>query len=427
MRKIRTVMLVSGLLAATLLVGTPARAATITVTTTVDEWDAGGGGGERSSDLGSGCGLREAIHAAEVNAAFGGCPAGAPGHDEIVVPAGTYPLNVIPNGTEESAGDLNIASDVTITGAGPSQSIIDALRLDAVMEITNTAVTLEGLTLRNGFAEAAAGLYTDSSVVVLRNVAVRDSEAGMNTGGGIYAFESDLTILDSTISGNRAASQGGGIASFNSELSLDGVALSDNFVQGPNADGGGILALGSSLTAVNTTLSGNRAPDDGGGIYIATTDVSLRNATLTKNVADEDADNSGNGGGIENVDGTVTVANSIVAENEDRTQGVGEGRDCSGNLTSQGYNVIGYNGDCTFTPATGDQVGTAFPENLLDPELGPLTGNGGPTETHALLPGSPALDNGSPERTSELRACEPTDQRGVPRPQGTGCDVGAYE
>ncbi|MGH2686514.1 MAG: choice-of-anchor Q domain-containing protein, partial [Actinomycetota bacterium] len=124
-------------------------------------------------------------------------------------------------------------------------------------------------------------------------------------------------------------------------------------------------------------------------------------------------DSSGDGdtgGGIAN-QGTVTMRNSVVAGNVD---GSGGTPDCEA-VTSLGHNIIGDDTGCAVTPATGDQVGTGAAP--IDPKLGPLADNGGPTPTHALLAGSTAIDAGGSDAA-------PTDQRGVPR---AAPDIGAYE
>ena len=181
-------------------------------------------------------------------------------------------------------------------------------------------------------------------------------------------MDSGLAITGSTISGNSANNWGGGIKN------------------------------GGTLTLVNSTVSNNSSVEEGGGIWNAES-LTLINSTVGGN-------SSNNGGGILNHD-TITMTNTIVATNP-------MGADCSGegSFTSLGHNLDS-DGTCNLT-GPGDLPG-------VDPLLGPLQNNGGPTETHALLPGSPAMDAGDNE------ACPATDQRGVERPQGLACDIGAYE
>jgi hypothetical protein len=158
---------------------------------------------------------------------------------------------------------------------------------------------------------------------------------------------------------------------------------------------------------VNTTVSENHALDQGGGIMNLGT-LWLLNCTIVSNAVFL-SEGPGTGGGVCN-SGTVYSKNTIFAGNTALT-----GPDFFGVLTSQGFNLIQDTSDCTLI---GDTTG-----NLLgvDPLLGPLQDNGGPTYTHALLPGSPAINAGTNDGAPS------TDQRGVSRPQGPSTDIGAFE
>ena len=194
------------------------------------------------------------------------------------------------------------------------------------------------------------------------------------------------------------------------------------------AEGGGIFSAGSSII-INSTISGNQADNYDGGILAYNNRVVLANSTVAHNVADADRDGTGVGGGVF-VDSNTVVKprNTIIAGNTN----IGIGRrspDCNGRLyQSVGYNLIGNTTGCTLA---GDLTGTLVNVN---PQLGPLQDNGGPTKTHALQDGSPAIDAANPAVPgSGSGACELKDQRGVPRLQdgdGDGtprCDMGAYE
>ncbi len=148
--------------------------------------------------------------------------------------------------------------------------------------------------------------------------------------------------------------------------------------------------------------------------------MTLSNSTITANTA------GGRGGGIRNL-GAANFQNTIIARNEADT-----GPDCSssasrgGTLTSLGYNLVGAGTGCP-SSAMGDHQ-TVDPADVFTPVLGPLQDNGGPTDTHALLAGSPAIDAGNPAGcTDDTGATLTTDQRGVIRPQGTDCDIGSFE
>ncbi len=227
-------------------------------------------------------------------------------------------------------------------------------------------------------------------------------------GGGIYVYSGALTITASTISANGAYS-GGGI----------------------------YLTEGSpSITVLNSTISGNSADTSGGGVFVEVGDVTINNTTVTGNRATAIEGYNGDGGGFYNQGGTITIRNAILAGNIDPPDAWNTvlADDCggAGGIVSDGYNILGNDTGCTFTAAAGDQIGTGAAP--VDPLLGALAANGGPTLTHALEVVSPALDAANPAVPgSGGSACESHDQRGVPRPAdgdpvpGAICDIGAYE
>jgi hypothetical protein len=200
-----------------------------------------------------------------------------------------------------------------------------------------------------------------------------------------------VTIIDSTISHNTASTSGGGIY-----------------------DLGGLNAANATVTITNSTISGNTA-SAGGGIGIGvirryTGIVTVTNSTISGNTA------STSGGGIDNSDigngfGTLNARNAIIAVNSAST-----GPDVGGPLTSQGFNLIGNNSGSMITPTTGDQIGTLG--SPIDPLLGQLADNGGPTKTQALLLGSPAINAAGPSAPAR-------DQRGYVRQNAP--DIGAFE
>jgi CSLREA domain-containing protein len=232
-----------------------------------------------------------------------------------------------------------------------------------------------------------------------------------NTGvmtNGIEGRELALTIDASTISDNFGE-EGAGLLLFGSSFNP------------PSSGGGAFLTVDVS----NSTISQNRAAFAGGGIHAGEEGVhlSLRNCTIVGNASETlGIETTRGGGGIwtTSTGGNVTaVSNTILAGN---TSGTGVAPDCDGPLTSEGYNLIGDVADCS---VTGDQTGNLIGANPL---LAPLADNGGPTPTHALLPGSPALDAGNPAAPGSGGAtCTATDQRGIVRPIGPRCDIGALE
>lgn len=413
---------------------------------------------------GAGCSLREAIIAANANADHGGCTldSGSYGADVIDVPAMNYVFTVGASGENAAAGgDLDINGDLTIRGAGISQTFIDADGLDRVFEVRSGTVTLSRLRVTGGSFDSGGGIRNAGNLR-LADVLVENNTSGSFGGGGIYNGNV-LHIVDSQLIGNTGAAGGairndGTLTVMRSRLILNtgnpnagGInnngtavivesALAGNSV---TAGAGGALRNGGTLTLVRSTLSSNSSQSRGGGIYNRSTGIlRVTNSTLSGN------SDTVMGGGIHNEGGTVTLANvtvtgsspdgiynwqggSVTVRNSIVALQSGGGPDCAGAtvVTSGGHNVVS-DASCGFASA-GDQPNT-------DPLLGPLTTNGGVTFTHALLAGSPAVDAGAPAGCQgDLDGdglADPlvTDQRGRLRVDGDGdasvvCDVGAYE
>ncbi|MBI4770972.1 MAG: CSLREA domain-containing protein, partial [Chloroflexi bacterium] len=284
-----------------------ARAATIVVNTTADEYNTNPGA----------CSLREAVEAANTDAPFGGCPAGS-GDDTITLPAGAYTLTLA--GTPEDAntrGDLDLTSNLTLQGAGASTTIVDgngSTLNDRVFDIIGpVAVTLSNMTIQNGRRSANGGGIQNAGDLTLTNVTVTGNTAvGFSFGGGLSSFGS-LTATNSTFSGNTA-DQGGGIYVGNGTAVLSSVTLSGNTATGSSADGGGLYVESStSATLTDSTLSGNTADNNGGGL-LNFGNVTLTNATFTANTA------GGDGGGLLNFQ-TLQLKNTIIAGNLDNSSG----------------------------------------------------------------------------------------------------------
>lgn len=297
---------------------------------------------------------------------------------------------IVLSGGALSIADDVVGRDVSIEGPGARSLTVSGNDASRVLDI---------------FAEAQVGGLTISG----GNVATQPgSGAGIRNAG-------KLTLGGVTVAGNAVAAGGSGGAGISNsgDIVINDSSVVDN--SGPGA-GGGLHNTGTA-TVVNTTFSGNRAGTSGGGIYNAHA-LTMQNGTVTDNDTAFAGDAGGEGGGIyirENTAISTELQNTIVAGNRAGTGGP----DVRGTFTSGGFNLIGsIVGAGGF--ASTDQVNR-------NPRLGLLRNNGGPTNTHALLKGSPAIDRGS--RTD----CPAADQRGVVRPQngdgkrGKRCDVGAYE
>ena len=380
-----------------------ARAATITVTTTDDEVNSDGD-----------CSLREAVRAANLDQAVDACPAGN-GADTIRLPAGTYILTVA--GMSEDAaltGDLDITEDLTINGARRTNTTIDAGGLDRVFDLIGAPVVqIVDVTITGGRtgSDSAAAIDVGVGTLTLTRSRVTD-----NVGNGVIQVITGALTLDDSRVDNNVGTNGGGILIGN----LATATLIDSVVDSNSAsfDGGAIVTAGT-LTVVNSTISGNSAAGDGGGIFASSGTTNLYNVTISNNTADAFSTNNGDGGGVSGT-GTVNIRNSIIAGNFDGTSAGTQHPDCSGTLTSQGYNLIQSTIGCTINGSPRGNI------TGVNPDLGPLQGNGGNTLTHALQTGSPAIDAGNPSGCADQNSVDlTTDQRGYAR---IGiCDMGAYE
>jgi len=277
----------------------------------------------------------------------------------------------------------------------------------------DSGATLIDSTVGGNTATSGGGIYNESSnpsfpqlsPLSLMGSAVTGNMAN-DFGGGIRNADGEVSLDDSTVDGNNALS-GGGINNDSGTLTITRTTVSGNKA----SNRGGIEnGPGSELTLTNSTVSGNQSDGEAGGI-LNLGQATITSSTVTNNTADADGDGNGDGGGIYN-SGSTTITNTILAGNHDPTSDP----DCYGPLDSEAYNIVGIlSPGCGFSPVAADQTGT--PASPLDPLLGPLANNGGPTMTHALAKGSPALDAANPATSPA------TDQRGVPR----NPDIGAYE
>jgi hypothetical protein len=406
-----------------------------------------------------------------------------------------------------TSAELVIDKNITISGPGPNLLGVDrssqtSFRIFHVMP--GYTVTITGLTIKSGDGsqQGGGGILNDHANLTIDSCIVQNNVAfQFNSGGGIYndgsGGSSTLTILNSTVTGNYAYSAGGGIYNDAANAGIAAVSLTNSSVHGNTAahnefpagggvgggiyNGGGILTITNSavsnniagvsdpfplgngggiasfgtVTITNSTISGNQGYSSGGGIDNAGTLI-IESSTVSGNGANGQHDGQpwGHGGGISGsvtftnstlsgnyaalagggVDGSGTIANSTISDNNGGGLSVngtlelantvlkaaargGNISNNGGTVISHGYNVSSDDGSGYLT-GPGDQINT-------DPLLAPLQNNGGSAATHALSPGSPAIDAGDPTFTPPPNY----DQRGpgFERVFEGRLDIGSFE
>ncbi len=374
------------------------------------------------------CTLRGAINAANT----------AAGNDTVTFGAAVTGILQLTGVLPDLSSNIDFqgpgATVLTVRGEGAA----DPYRIFGIGN--NFIVTISGLTLANGRGINVGGgaILNNHSVLTLRNC-VLNGNAG-DDGGAIYSAASTgsgslsvigctfnnntgafnagaiyndgfdgnapLTVTNCTFAGNSTGGNGGAIYSNGGGGGAAQVIITGStFTQNTANNGGGIVNSGgatTTLTVSNSTFNSNTATSGSGGGILNGGTVNLSSSTLSGNSA------SGFGGGIfSDANATLNVSNSIVAGNTAGT----DGADISGSLASGDYNLVQSVSGVTLT---GTQNITGQPALL-----GALSNNGGPTQTLALLAGSPAINAGNTSLTS--------DQRGFSRPSGTADDIGAFE
>jgi hypothetical protein len=387
---------------------------------------------------------------------------------------------------------LRIRDDVTINGPGPELLTIDSsglddtpgfndggggrsIRVDDDNQSREIEVQISGLTFTGGdslsfgagivsteklllskvdflnnFARSFGGaLYVRQGHAVVEDSRISGNESllnggGISTGFLLQIFPNQLTIVASTIVDNRSRYNGGGVYAGYGNLTITGSYIANNYAR---YEGGGVFAEGTSAhhllidsstlhgniagrggglsthklraEVLNSTFSGNTAGGSGGGISTRYGGLYVDHSTVTENVASANGPNRGGGGGLF---GFAVITHSIVAGNRD---GSGYIEDIYGTVTAN-YSLIG-----KAWPITGYLPAVTGSNNLfgVDPLLSPLADNGGPTMTHALLPGSPAINRGDLNAAVGVNGVPEFDQRGAPfaRIFGGRIDVGAFE
>jgi hypothetical protein len=337
-------------------------------------------------------------------------------------------------GTYKSTGEqvVLITKNINLLGGWNSsftsqtgRSVLDGENARRVVKVNDEAqVLLQRFTVENGRpSEGGAGILNEGVLTIDRSL-IRNNTGGDNCWGGGIANYGTLTLESSTLSNNTCTNWG---------------------------MGGGIYSwpLGGPLTISNSTVENNRA-NIGGGVYAAVVPFSLTNSTISENFAGYGFSNSGGGGlHLEQVVGKIN--NSTIVNNDGGASGGGiffnnfyggnlilqntiladnianQHLDCFGQIESAGYNILGSTTGCSFASISSDKIN-------MDPMVAPLDSNGGPTKTHTLYNGSPAIDSGNPAGCSDSSGVLlAVDQRGLPRladgdSDGTSvCDIGAIE
>ena len=339
--------------------------------------------------------------------------------DVVRIAAGTY--------TET----LDVDLDVSLVGIdGAAQTIVDAGGVGRVVTVRPQAtVLLQGLTITGG---GEGGVSNTGTLTLLGCRVEGNTTTAFNGVSGIAqeAGSGPLLVESTTVTGNTAPQFGGGaglgsdfgghvtirastfeantargrgvLDFFSADATIEATTISDNTVFSGSV-GSAISCFDGTVVLVNSTIDGNQGP----ALDAFSTDLVIRSSTITRNTGAAGA------GGINAAGGTTIVTSSIVASNT----GLGTSPDVLGAIQSTGYNLIG---DGTGVPGllATDLRGTATLP--LDPALGPLQNNGGPTRTRAPIAASPAVDAGDPVNA------EPFDQRGAPRTPGAA-DIGAVE
>ena len=367
---------------------------------------------------------------------------------------GADAINITVTGAISLTSELPWLSSMTISGPGSAQLTVrrdpDAASSFRIFRTDfSSAVSISGLTVSGGLIadEHGGGIYNSQNTSLsLTDVVVRDNATvggfGLNAGrgGGIYHVGTSLTLTNCTVSNNTAASgisfgpssgrDGGGLYLDNGTVNITNSTISGNRTgsgvsnSSPGAGGGIYVDLFVTATLTNSTVSGNSVGSgfggipEGGGIFTASPNLTLNSCTVVNNSAGPGG--SSHGGGIATNTGGPNanrLRNTIVANNTAAT-----GPDLSGTFTSQDFNLIRNTSGATLSGTTTHNV------TGVDPLLGPLQNNEGPTRVHLLLPGSPAIDAGDSGGLNN-------DQRGLARPvddpsaanASDGADIGAVE
>lgn len=339
-----------------------------------------------------------------------------------------------------TTGEIAITDDVTITGPGAaSMTITKSGAAGRLLDINvgTPTVTISGLTFQGGDPAGSGGAIAirGGTLTVQSSVFTNNQTTGTFAGGGaLYSYHGTVNIQNSVFSGNTGAGGGALYSNYGGgPVSIQNSTFSGNTarraggalyatagnvtIQGSTFSGnsagraGGALYVRDNLVVQNSTFSGNSATGDGGAIFLyGGSTATISNSTLTGN-----STATGEGGAIILYNDTLNLASTIIANNTDKN-GANEIFDLGSSTVNATNSLIQVTSGFTFGTNTANITGQ-------NPLLGPLANNGGPTQTHALLSGSPAIDTGSNPLALSF------DQRGAgfPRTVGAQTDIGAFE
>jgi hypothetical protein len=306
--------------------------------------------------------------------------------------SGTTADDPVPNTDlfEVEPGIVTAISGVTIdNGVGISDLSAGGINNYGTLTVSDSVLT-------DNVGDAAGGIYNTGALTITSSLLSRNAVPGFGVEDGAGAVDNDggtVTIVDSTVSKNEPALDFGGLVNNNGSMTVSGTTLVGNVGGVENDDG--------TLSITNSTVVGNE--------YVGI----LNDEGTTTVTATTVSSNKYDGTNIENENGIVSLAGTIVAKGGSRG-------DCTGDITDAGYNLDD-DDSCGFLATHHSQSGVRA-------DLGPLQNNGGPTSTLAPALDSPAI-NQIPLGTSGngVSLCPGVDQRGVTRPQGSQCTVGAVE
>jgi hypothetical protein len=386
-------------------------------------------------------------------------------NDVAIAGPGATVISVSGNGASRVFAIYGITagiSGLTITAGLVTNDNGGGILNAGTLTLTNCTVSGNTATSPGGFVSVRGGGIENTGALTLMGSTVIGNQAnigppvtGQSASGGGINSTGTLTLVTSAVSQNAAVGgggrglggvgSGGGIDFAGATLTLSASTISGNLAEGGPAigtsgsgEGGGIFFAGSNLTVTNSTIAGNTAeggthegplldaPGLGGGIHLASGTALFMSSTLARNVATSPGPTSSfglpnSGGGIFVASGaSLNLQNSLIASNMGPDSA--NGPDILGPITSATANLIGTGGGTSGVTGGVNENRVGLTTSPINPRLGPLAPNGGPTPTLALLPGSLAIDTGD-------NALSPgaTDQRGQPRIANREIDIGAFE